>query len=311
MRLGMLGASPGNGHPFSFSAIINGYEEQAFAKTDWHVILDYLKVQNPTDFGFSGVKVSHAWTQDPSITKSLCRACRIEHAVTNPADMIGKVDAVLIARDDASSHWSLAKQFLDSGIPLFIDKPLTLRIDELERFWPHLCGGHVMSCSGFRFAVELDSLAVGLSNIGRLRLVRGSTLNDWEKYGIHLLEAALQITKLVPVSVRRLPASHDSLFIETSGGPPIQIDALGNVSKLFHLECIGEKGRVSVDLMDNFGAFKNTITAFLRMVRSGRPSIPAIETWQSIATIIAGKRATPGGDSVAPSVPDGKHRSNI
>ena len=32
LRLGILGLSPGNGHPFSFSAIVNGYDDAAFAE---------------------------------------------------------------------------------------------------------------------------------------------------------------------------------------------------------------------------------------------------------------------------------------
>ena len=32
LRLGVLGFSPGNGHPYSFSAIVNGYDDEAFAR---------------------------------------------------------------------------------------------------------------------------------------------------------------------------------------------------------------------------------------------------------------------------------------
>ena len=304
MRLGILGVSPGNGHPFSFSAIVNGYDPERFSKAGWPVIQTYLSARNESDFGFPGVAVSHAWTQDPSITAKLCHACRIAHAVERPEDMIGNVDGVLLARDDAESHWTLASPFIEAGIPIFIDKPLTLRQNELEAFWPYLCEGRVMSCSGLRFAVELDILSSELSTIGRLRLVRGSTLNDWAKYGVHLLDAALRTTQLVPTAIRRLPVSHDSLFIETTDGIPIHIDALGAVSRLFHLEVIGEHGRTSVDLLDNFSAFKKTIAVFLDMVRSRRPVLPAVDTWRSISTIIAGQEATPGGPATAvPDVP--------
>ncbi len=78
----------------------------------------------------------------------------------------------------------MAPPFLEAGIPIFVDKPLTLQQNELEAFWPHLCDGRVMSCSGLRFAIELDTLTSEISTIGRLRLVRGSTLNDWTKYGV-------------------------------------------------------------------------------------------------------------------------------
>ena len=109
---------------------------------------------------------------------------------------------------------------------------------------------------------------------------------------------------LVPATILRLPVSHDSLFIETTDDIPIQIDALGDVSRLFHLEVIGEHGRTSVDLLDNFSAFKTTIAVFLDMVRSRRPVIPAVDTWRSVSTIIAGQEATSGGvGTTVPAAP--------
>ena len=38
IKLGLIGLSEGNGHPYSFSAIINGYDKQAMQKSDWSVI---------------------------------------------------------------------------------------------------------------------------------------------------------------------------------------------------------------------------------------------------------------------------------
>ena len=43
MRLGILGLKNNdNGHPFSFSAIINGYNKSKFKKTRYKNILKYL-----------------------------------------------------------------------------------------------------------------------------------------------------------------------------------------------------------------------------------------------------------------------------
>lgn len=303
MRLGMIGLSPGNGHPFSFSAIINGYHEARFATAGWPMIQDYLRRCDPGEFGFPGVSVTHAWTQDDTVTRTLCHACVIEHAVAQPEDMIGAVDAVLLARDDAESHWPIARPLLDAGLPVYIDKPLTLRWKELEAFWPYLRSGRVMSCSGLRFAPELDEFRSDSARLGRLRLVRGAILHDWEKYGIHLLDAALRTTSLIPVSVRRLPAGHDSLFIETADGAPIQIDALGDVAKMFHLEFIGTTGRFGADLLDHFTAFRRTLEAFITMVRTGQPVVPASDTWRTISTIIAGSEALPGAQAVRVPAP--------
>ena len=45
--------------------------------------------------------------------------------VEKPADMIGKVDGMLIEAVDGSVHYERARPFLEAGIPCFVDKPFT------------------------------------------------------------------------------------------------------------------------------------------------------------------------------------------
>ena len=45
----------------------------------------------------------------------------------------------------------------ERGIPVFIDKPLTLDLEELKYFTPYMKSNKLMSTSGFRFAKELDN----------------------------------------------------------------------------------------------------------------------------------------------------------
>ena len=94
------------------------------------------------------------------ITGKLCAACRIETACGDVSEMLGVIDALIIARDDWESHADLALPFLRSGISVFVDKPLTLNAAELDAFVPFLRSGKLMSCSGLRYAAELDSMRV-------------------------------------------------------------------------------------------------------------------------------------------------------
>ncbi len=78
IKLGMIGINEGNGHPFSFSAIINGFDHEGMKNSGWDVIYNYLKIRDASEFGFDNVQVTHAWTQDPEQTKMLARASRIQ-----------------------------------------------------------------------------------------------------------------------------------------------------------------------------------------------------------------------------------------
>ena len=111
IKLGIIGLKDiDNGHPFSFSAIINGYNEKYFKKTTYKNILKYLKKKPKKNFGIKGVKITHAWTQNENLTKILCKSCNIDNAVKNYREMLGSVNGVIIARDDL--HYSISKHFL-------------------------------------------------------------------------------------------------------------------------------------------------------------------------------------------------------
>lgn len=290
-RVGMLGMSDGNGHPFSFSAIINGYSDSGMRHSGWPGIYDYVRRRHGSEFGVGDMRVTHAWTQHAEQTASLCRAASIAHAVSSPSDMWGEVDAVILARDDHTSHLPLAKPFLEAGIPVFIDKPLTLDLDELRWFTPYLESGLLMSCSGMRYAKELDACRAGQISHGEMRLVRGTIVNDWERYGVHLLDAILPMMPSRPISVSALSTDHDSLVVVMGDGVQVHIDALGQVPAIFRVEVMGSQHISSFDVTDNFSMFRRTLWAFWRQVVEGKPAIASVETLDVIRTLIAGKLA--------------------
>lgn len=296
MKIGMIGLSDGNGHPFSFSAIVNGYDDAGMAASDWPVIHDYLKAKDESLFGFDNVRVTHAWTQDIEITKKLCAASKIDNACNYFDDMLNEVDAVIIARDDWKSHMPYARTFLDHGLPVFIDKPLTLDKHELDYFSMFLESGKLMSCSGLRHAVELD--AARDIDFGQIKCINGVVLIDWPRYGVHLLDAAFTITKARPISVARNVAEHDSYTIAMNDGSTFTIDAIGMGPKTFHLDFYGDKARASVEMNDNFMAFRGTLEKFINMANTGAPAVPPEDTLCIMKTLMAGLKADKGGGHV-------------
>jgi hypothetical protein len=296
IRTGIIGVSEGNGHPFSFSAILNGFDEARFSKADWPVIHAYLRAQPDERFGIPGVRVTHAWTQDPATTQRLSEACAIEQVCTDPSQMLGAVDAVIIARDDWETHAALAMPFQQAGAAVFVDKPLSLDGKELRAFEPYLRQGKLMSCSGLRYAAELDAMRQSEPATGEIRLVTGAVLNGLDKYGIHLLEAVASLGGPFarPLSVTRVQAPHESYVLQLEGGIPFHLDCLGAVGKTFHLSFFGQRGHQHFDLHDNFSAFRRTLQAFFTQVKSGVPAIAPDETLGIMRLIAAAKALAPG-----------------
>jgi predicted dehydrogenase len=288
---GIIGISEGNGHPFSYSSIINGYDSEGLAASGWPGIYEYVRRRHASEFGLDGWTITHAWTQDSESTKKLCAACRIPHGVGEYKDLLGKVDAVIIARDDYQIHFQMAMPFLEAGLPVFVDKPLSLDVSELRAFKPYLEKGQLMSCSGMRYSRELDEPRADLAAYGRLKLIRGAIVLSWENYGVHLLEAILAVTPARPVSVRMLPAEHASAVVRLDDGVLIQIDALGECARTFHVELFGTQRTGAFDITDNFSMFRRMLWQFAESIRTGRPAIPCERTLEIMRVLMAGRVA--------------------
>jgi len=71
-------------------------------------------------------------TRDESKLDSLKQKYRVEESYTDlELLLITQPDAVMI-HSNTESHYRIAKQFLEAGIPVFVDKPLTYSLKESE-----------------------------------------------------------------------------------------------------------------------------------------------------------------------------------
>jgi predicted dehydrogenase len=212
--------------------------------------------------------------------------------------MIGEVDAMIIARDDYENHFKMAIPFLDAGLPVFLDKPLSLDREELLKFRPYLESGQLMSCSGLRYARELDEPRTNLTEYGQIKLVRGAVVLSWEKYGIHMLDGIFNVIRSKPLSIMYQESSHMSVTIKMDDQSVVQIDALGEVPKTFTVDVWGTKFRSTHEINDNFSMFRRTLWHFLNSIKTGKPAIPADHTLMLMKILMAGNLSKQGNREV-------------
>jgi hypothetical protein len=280
IKVGIIGFSEANGHPYSFSSIINGYNEKNYQKSNWKLILNYLKKQPEENFGFDDVMVTHAYTQDPEITESICKCSNIPNKCLNLDDFYGSIDAVIIGRDDWRSHFRLSIEFLKRGIPVFIDKPLSFSQNELNQFRPYIESAKLMSCSGFRYCTELESIKLKREIFDNQIKIDGFVVNDLEKYGIHLIEALAGVSKKFSSfkSIRRLKNENHSFLITFDDNSEFNLNCMGKVEKIFNLQFIFGENKISINLENNFMAFRRTLYEFFNMIKTKNVPIDFSET---------------------------------
>ncbi|MBM7703016.1 Gfo/Idh/MocA family oxidoreductase [Metabacillus iocasae] len=297
-RLGVIGLSPENGHPFSFSAIINGYDDEHMKHAGWNVIYDYLRKRDKSEFGIPNTSVTHCWTQDKTVTESLAKACKIKHPVEDIHDLVSEIDGVLIARDDYASHYLLAKPFLEKGIPVFIDKPLTLNLNELSYFLPFLNSGQLMSTSSFRFSHEVKEAKKQLFK-DETHLLRGTIVNGWEKYGVHLIEGFAALTDFQPQFVEYEPSFMEAYVIYLKNGSKIQVNCAGSQTPVFIMEALNKKQYIRFEVKDNFSMFKQMLHSFIESIDKQRPVVNPDDTTAIMKTLMAGLIAKSEGRRVS------------
>lgn len=292
LRLGLLGISEGNGHPYSWGAIVNGYDEAEMARCPFPAIPRYLAERRFPEEAIEGARVTHLWTQDPAASRQIAAASLIEHVVPDPAEMLGRVDAVLLARDDAERHAELAGPFLDAGLPVYVDKPLATSVAAArELFARQAAPGQLFTCSALRYAAELRLAPAAREEIGPIRRVVGSAPKRWSRYAVHAIEPALAL-----VGDPSPVASHDArtvdgatrLRVAWESGVEAEFATLGDVEAPIELRAIGERGERTLTFSDSFAAFKAALERFLAVARGEAEPIPEPEVLRVVELIELG-----------------------
>ena len=293
LRLGIIGMSPGNGHPYSWSAIFNGYDREAMESCGFPVIPRYLEQREFPGDQISEARVTHVWAQESDLAEHIARAARIESVANQYTDMIGQVDAVLLARDDAERHVEFALPFLEAGLPLYVDKPLALSVAEAEQlFEAQRYPGQLFSCSALRYAREFQLSAEDRAAIGTIRHIHATTPKGWDKYAVHVLEPALLLAEgRGSVSAAQAWQSEDAttLAVYYESGFQLLASALGGASAPMSLRVMGDKGWKDLIFLDSFTAFRSALQEFVSGVRERQPRIATDFTLEVVSLIEAGR----------------------
>lgn len=301
LKIGIIGMSEGNAHPYSWSSIINGkYDEEEISRIGYPAVASYLNANQDT-LGLPEALVTHVWTQDSAISKSIAASSGIENIAKKMEDMIGSVDAVILARDDAAFHTKMAKPFIEAGIPIFIDKPLAINQQDLEWFTLHHANGKfMMSCSSMRYAGECRSVKQDIATLGKLELVTAVGKKDWLKYGVHMVEAVLATLDDPKVAtVQHIgEQGKDVVHIVFENGLPATIHLFKDISGTFQLTLFGQQSWRTADIKNSYAMFRDTIIEFLRSVKEGMPRLDFSKTRNIINTVIAAETSRRSGGKI-------------
>lgn len=301
IRLAMIGCTSGNGHPYSWSAMFNGYDRDRMTRQcPFAGIPEYLNRQPAQTLRIPGAEVTHVCcTGDGEFTAEHVAACSlIPNVVASPQDVIGQVDAVIVATDKGGEHVERCRPFVEAGLPVFVDKPLADNQPDLDAFVQWVGQGRaIMSSSCMRYAKEFMPYRVSTRELGDLRFVSITTPKSWERYGIHALEGIYPILGPGFLSVRNTGTAERNVvhLKHRSGADAVVVATADMVGAFGCLQLCGTAGAAQVMFRDTFYAFKSQLEAFVQFLRTGTPPFPFAETVELIRLVIAGIRSRDEG----------------
>lgn len=291
VKLGVVGMSDGNGHPYSWSAIFNGFDVKAMSTCSFSAIPNYLNEQIfPQDFLCDLGEVTCVYTQDLAISEHIAEASKIEHIANSLDVLCDQVDAVLMARDDAENHPDWVMPILRSGKPVFVDKPFAIKLEDAHRmFEEQQYEGQIYTCSSLRYAEELVSEEL-YEGIGAIEFVEAFVPKFWSTYSIHVIEPVFNAlndhSKIIEVKPLMKSPIH-KVSVRTEERVYV-FNATKNLNSTINIKLHGTKGERTLVFKDSFSAFKTSLEAFVRSIGQAELPIPREETLRYVEIIEKG-----------------------
>jgi len=290
LNIGVLGMTEGNGHPYSWSAIFNGYNKVYMDQCPFPVIPQYLYKQPEHNFGIEGAHITHICCTGYAgrdVAEHIAAASKIPKVVDDPVDMIGEVDAVICATDVGDEHVERCRPFFDADLPMFIDKPLVNKAEDLRTFiqWRKE-GKHFISSSSLRYSKDLEPYYENHDEFGELMYICRPMPKILETYGIHALESIYPLLGPGFVSVQNTGTyERTMLHIVHKNGCHVHIPQGIGMSGGGAM-IIGSKKSQYIVGGDTFYSFKKQLELFVHYLRTGIEPFPFDETIELMKLLI-------------------------
>ena len=294
LKIGILGMTEGNGHPYSWSAMFNDYDAENMKKCPFPGIPAYLDKQPKHTIGIPNARITHVYCYNKADANDVARCSMIPNVVEKPEDMIGHVNAVIVATDIGAEHVELCRPFIEADIPMLIDKPLVDNEKDLQIFtrW-HEEGYHFVSSSSMRYTKELEPFYENHYELGKLMYICQPMCKKWETYGIHALECMYPLLGPGFISIQNTGTyERNIIHIIHKDGCDINIPLSAGMYGAFGTTLlIGSAASAVIKHQDPYYSFKKQLDKFVLWLRKGEEPQPYQHTQELMKMVIGGIRS--------------------
>ena len=261
IQIAVLGTE--NSHALHFAQLMNGGHPMRNGKP------------------YPDLRVVGAYGEDAAANREIMEAGGVEMLADHYGDFVGRVDAVAVTARHGGSHYQYAKPYLEAGIPVFVDKPITIQEEEAvalvrlaKRKGVPLCGGSC--CALVDDTLRMKRLAGDVREMGRLTGGAVHTPVNMENpyggfyfYAQHLVQIMLEVFGTAIRSVTARGRQKEAAAICRYDSYDVHA-AYGSAD--YGVLLIGEKKTVyqNIDVLTD--GYAKEVEMFAHMLRTGRMS---------------------------------------
>lgn len=287
IRIGIIGTE--NSHAMAFAKALNLPDENGETR-------------------FPGVRVVGVYGPDLDSAQAIIDETGVDFLADRPEDFFGRVDAMIVTCRKGSLHYRYSKPFLEAGIPMFIDKPFTVDMNEAKELVSiaREKGALLAGGSGCKFAYDVLMLQNTVKNwkaagdfvTGTMNFAAdpASEYDGFFFYSSHLTEMALTVFGYDPRSVLALEKNGSRACILRYEDCDVTLNfTRGTCASTGTL--IGRRGNVTRDI-DISMIYLHEIGDFVKMLQTGKPGHTPEELIKPVAVINAIEQSVREGREV-------------
>lgn len=213
--------------------------------------------------------------------QDLARLGAIPRIVEEPEQLMGSIDALILATRDGRLHRQQALPFLRAGVPVWIDKPLACSRADASDILDAASAArtHATSSSALRWTPDALELLRAREGVGELQTVTLIGPADARSpyggiffYGVHVADVARMLAPgpAGEVSVQRVAQTIRVQY--RTAGPLVTLDLVeppGDGRTPFWATLVGRRGVESRELRLGEGYVRPGVDVFLRMLSTG------------------------------------------
>jgi virulence factor len=219
--------------------------------------------------------------------------------VDRPADMIGKVDGMLIESQQGGVHWERARPFLEAGLACYIDKPFTCGVVDAKKLVTLAREKHlpIFSSSSLRYAPELVQFVNDPKHGKILGALAYSPAPQHDlnpglfHYGIHAVEV---LYTLMGPGCRRVTCTHEKDTDVVTGqwhdGRLATVRGIRSGKRAYGCLAFTEQGVRAVPIGTVY-IYRELLKKIVEMFQTGRAPLDIAVTVEIIAFIEAALRS--------------------